>query len=210
MDKNFRITSKFLLAVEGKDECNFFTAILNFLSINNVQIVDLGGKDKFPNELPLLMTLDGFRKLTAIGLVRDAEDNIAPNAFESICVTLIKNGLTAPASLNESAVGPPRIGIFIMPDNQGAGMLENLCLKTLEGQRIEKCIDDYITCITEAQLVREKGQFNCAKARVQTYLSSQAPLVNSLGLGALKGYWDFNNACFEKIKQFLHNLFIEI
>ena len=33
MDKKVKIESKFLLAVEGKDECNFFKALLTHLEI---------------------------------------------------------------------------------------------------------------------------------------------------------------------------------
>lgn len=209
MDRNFRITSPHLLAVEGKDEYNFFTAILNDLSINTVQLVDLGGKDKFPIELPLLMQLEGFRNLKVIGFVRDAEEKRAKSAFDSIRATLKKNRLPAPASMASFTPGPPKTGIFIMPDNRGAGMLENLCLRTLKGQPIDRCINDFMSCISAIMNSEEQAYFNESKARVQTYLAFRAPLVNSLGLGALKRYWDFNHPCFEKLKQFLRNLFIE-
>ncbi len=103
--------------------------------------------------------------------------------------------------------GPPKIGIFIMPDNYGLGMLENLCLKTIEDQKIKVCVDDYISCIADCQSVEEREHFNEAKARVQAYLAARVPLVNSLGLGAIKGYWDFEHSCFDEIKKFLHDLF---
>jgi hypothetical protein len=94
-----------------------------------------------------------------------------------------------------------------MPDNQGAGMLENLCLETLKDQNIESCIDQYISCFESNMDQTEKVIFNFSKAKVQAYLASRAPIVNSLGLGAQKGYWDFNHACFNQVKTFLHSLF---
>ena len=47
---NIRIVKKRLLLVEGKDELNFFTALLNTLHIDTVQIIDIGespAKSKF-------------------------------------------------------------------------------------------------------------------------------------------------------------------
>ncbi len=85
MDKNIKITSTRLLAVEGKDECNFFNALLKHLVISNVQVVNIGGKDKFPVEFPLLYNQEGFSKIQRLGFVRDAEVNPAQSAFDSIC-----------------------------------------------------------------------------------------------------------------------------
>lgn len=209
MDQHFKIISNKLLALEGKDEVNFFDALLSYEHIQGVQLVDLGGKEKFRVELPSLMIPEGFPNVTVFGFVRDAEKDMAHSAFDSICSTLKSNRLPVPASLTAFAPGPPKIGIFIMPDNQGAGMLEHLCLKTLEGQPIEQCLNDYIACISSIISVEERKLFNEPKARVQTYLASRTPMVKSLGLGALKTYWDFRHPCFAELKQFLHNLFEE-
>ncbi len=209
MERNFRIQATRLLVVEGKDESNLFNALLKALAIRQVQVVDLGGKEKFAVELPLLMGLDGFGRVDALGFVRDAEENLAESAFASLCTTLKKNHLPAPAEKGEVIVGPPKISIFIMPDNQGSGMLENLCLRTLAGQPVERCINDYLACLVECIHPTERPFFNESKARVQAYLASRAPLVNSMGVGALKGYWDFDNPCFADLRRFLCLLFGE-
>ena len=207
MDANFKITSHHLLAVEGKDEANFFKALLEDERITGVQIANLGGKEKFRVELPLLMILEEFRDVAALGFVRDAEEHFAQSAFDSMRATLTSNHLAAPASLGAFATGQPKIGIFIMPDNHGAGMLEHLCLNTLEGQPAAGCINEYVACISSVMPSEEQKQFNEPKARVQTYLAGRTPIVNSLGLAALKGYWDFQHPCFTELKQFLHGLF---
>lgn len=133
MDKNIKITSTRLLAVEGKDECNFFNALLKHLLISDVQMVDIGGKDKFHREFSLLYNLEGFGKIEQLAFIRDAETNLAKSAFDSICDLLKKKGLSVPKWPNKIQLNvKPYIGIFIMPDNSGTGMLENLCLKTIE------------------------------------------------------------------------------
>lgn len=207
MEMNFRIQTTKLLAVEGKDECNFFESLLRNERMNGIQLVDIGGKDKFQIELPLLTKLEGFRNIEAIGFIRDAEDLIADAAFKSVCETLRKNNLPVPASINGLADDKPKIGIFIMPDNQSRGTLESLCLLSLQGQKIKDCINDYLSCFYPDMNQSEKDKFNEPKSRVLSYLASRAPIVNSLGLGAQNGYWDFSRGCFDEIKKFLHALF---
>lgn len=208
MDKKFKIKEKQLLLVEGKDECHFFEALLKHEQINGVQWVDIGGKDKFPQEFPLLVNMENFNTILSIGLVRDAETNQAESAFQSLCSTLRTHHLPVPSTLNVLHSGPPKVGIFIMPDNQGTGMLENLCLKTLENQDIEQCLRSYLSCISASRIsLDEQAKFNEPKAKVQAYLAARVPIVNSLGLGAKAGYWNFAHPGFDEIKKFLHTLF---
>ncbi|MBW1649371.1 MAG: hypothetical protein JRJ44_01585 [Deltaproteobacteria bacterium] len=208
MDKSFKITSDNLLAVEGKDECNFFKALLEYLDIKKVQLVDIGGKDKFADEFGYLYGRAGFSSVKQIGFVRDAEEKPAQSAFQSICGILKKKGLPAPDKPNQVIEKQGlKIGVYIMPDNKGTGMLENLCLQTIQGKPINDCIQNYIQCFKEYQTEEEKKKYNDPKACVQTYLASRSPIKNSLGLGALKGYWNFEHQCFEDIKKFLKRLF---
>jgi hypothetical protein len=204
-----RIKSDKILAVEGKDECNFFQALLKYENINNIQIIDIGGKDKFKSEFPNLVNSEGFSEVRAIGFIRDAESQKAESAFSSICGILKKNGLPAPKNINTTINEEDRkIGIFIMPNNIDAGMLEDLCIKSVKTDPIFACVNDYIDCCSPH--LSENGTiFNKAKAKIQTYLASQSPIANSLGLAAQKGHWDFKKNCFSGIKQFLHNLFSE-
>lgn len=207
MGKKFRITERQLLLVEGKDECNFFEALLAQENIKGVQWIDIGGKDKFPEAFSQLITNEGFNQVLTIGLVRDAEANKAEAAFQSLCDNLQKHHLPVPSTINTLNLGLPTVGIFIMPDNQELGMLENLCLQTIAGQNLEQCLDDYLLCVSTNMASSERAKFNEPKAKVQAYLAARAPIVNSLGLGAKTGYWNFSHPCFEEIKTFLHRLF---
>ena len=207
MEKNFRILKKKLLAVEGNDEFNFFASLSRYENIEGVQPVDIGGKDKFEFSLGALKEFPLFRNVEALGFVRDAETLPAHSAFISICAILQKNNLPVPVSINKITGDKPRTGIFIMPDNQNSGALENLCLQTLEGIKIKECIDDYISCFYPDMNQHEKEKFNEPKSKILLFLSSRAPIVNALGLGAQKGYWDFMHQCFDDIKKFLHSLF---
>ncbi len=207
MKNKIRLESDRILAVEGKDECNFFEALIKYEKINGIQIIDIGGKDKIKTEFPLLINLEGFTDVNALGFIRDAEENQAISAFASICYILKHNGFPAPDTINSICNEQNiRIGIFIMPNNIDKGMLEDLCLESVKDKPVFKCVDHYIECCL--QCLGENGKnINISKAKIQTYLSVKKPIANSLGIAAIKGYWNFGNDCFSDIKQFLHNLF---
>ncbi len=209
MEDKFKIKSTRLLVVEGKDECNFFKALLKHLDIKDVQLVDVGGINKFQYEFPTLYNMEGFNKVNVIGFIRDAEKKPAENAFNSICNIIKKYDLPVPNARGiVCKLGIPNTAIFIMPDNAGTGMLENLCLKTIESTPFYDCVIKYVECFSQHQSLEEKKKFNEPKSKVQTYLASRSPIFNSLGLGAFEGYWDFNHSCLNEIKGFLKSLFL--
>lgn len=203
--KQTTIWSSKLLLVEGKDECHFFKALLKSMNIEHIQCQDIGGVSKFKTELNLVRATQGFEDVTHIGLVRDAEKHAAQSAFQSICSILEECGFPVLKSLDDpfACSDKLRIGLFIMPDNQQKGMLEDLCLQSIAGTDEERCIEAFIECSQQTLAKEDKEKFNSAKARVQSYLACQVPLVNSLGLGAQKHHWDFSKPCFNKIKEFL-------
>lgn len=100
MNKHIKLQSPRLLAVEGKDECNFFECMLRHMSIENVQLLDIGGKDQFEAGFDLLHNLPKFSDIGSLGLIRDAEDKKADAAFSSICSTLEKYSLPTPKATN--------------------------------------------------------------------------------------------------------------
>jgi len=203
-----RIISTHLLAVEGKDECNFFDVLLKHENIKDVQIIDIGGKDKFRVEIPFLINAEGFSDVQSLGFIRDAEENQANSAFSSIC-SILKNNknykLPIPKNMNEVIYEQNnKVGVFIMPNNSDRGMLEDLCLESIKiNNPIYNCVNKYIDCCLDFS---ENKNINKSKARVQTYLAGKKPIVNSLGLAAQKGHWNFSSQCFSDIKLFLHNL----
>jgi hypothetical protein len=67
------ITRSRVLLVEGKDEVNFFIALLKHMGIgDDVQVLEVGGKDKFPDELPAFLNDPGFPRVRVYAIVREA------------------------------------------------------------------------------------------------------------------------------------------
>jgi hypothetical protein len=104
----------------------------------SVAIVNAAGVDKLAAELGRsLANLDIVP--SAVGIVLDADGTELPAARFAALTTAIgglevdeaRNLAFAPAPGLVNA-GPPRCGVFIMPDNQNAGTLEDLLLDAAE------------------------------------------------------------------------------
>ena len=197
------ITHKKVLAVEGKDECNFFKALLDDMGITEYQIYDIGGKPKFKIKIPaLIKTSDlDFDKVEVFAIIRDADGNHR-GAFESISSIVKKAGLEEPLKVGTFGDGNPKVVIFIMPGNSENGMLEDLCLQTVKNRTVMEHVDHYIDCVQKI----EEGPKIIAKAKAQVYLASKPETVYSVGLGAQKKYWDFTSDALNDLKIFLENM----
>jgi len=203
-----KITEKNVLAVEGKDEKNFFGALLKTLGIGNVQIIDVGGEANFKVNFPAYILADGaLEKIKNIGFIRDAEDHEATAAFQSICHLLRKYGLPYPSERGKIAKQDgKKVNIFIMPNNKQCGMLEDLCIESVKETDIFHCVKSFVNCY-ENKI--DKKKYNPAKAEILAFLSTRTPIVNSLGIAAQQKVWDFSHACFDPVKKFLIELFCE-
>lgn len=189
-----------ILIVEGKDEVSFFKAFFKHEKIEGVQIYDIGGKDNFKNDLPIFVRLSNFSRVETMAVIRDADEN-ADQAFISIKNILKKENLTPPNQKNQFADGEPKIGIFIMPGDSDEGMLEDLCMKTIANHPILECVDEFITCVSERGVLPK----NKAKAKAQVFLAAMPEIVNSVGLGALRNYWNFESDELVNLRIFIKN-----
>jgi len=205
------IKRKKILVVEGKDEINFFDALLRHMDIKDFDIRKIGGKDQFPKKLPALLKARGFYLadgssfVTHLAIIRDRDED---DAFESITTIVTKAGLKSPTKHSEFSNGSPKVGIFIMPGETIDGtMLEDLCLKTVENHKAMTCVNEYASCISAL----EPNPKNIPKAKVQVFkaqvfLAAQPEIVDSVGLGAQKKYWDFESHALDELKEFLIKL----
>ena len=205
------INSKKVIAVEGKDEINFFNALLRHMNITDFDIRDVVGKDQFPKKLPALLKATGFYLadgssfVTHLAIIRDKDED---DAFESIATIVTNAGLKPPTKHSEFSNGSPKVGIFIMPGETIDGtMLEDLCLKTVENCKAMTCVNKYASCI----FALESPPKNIPKAKVQVFkaqvfLAAQPEIVDSVGLGAQKKYWDFECPALDELKEFLIKL----
>ena len=172
------IKNKKLVVVEGKEDVGFFVGLLDQIGINDFFVWGIGGKDVFNNDLPLLAKVQGFSDITHLVVVRDRNGD---DAFDSVI-----NILTRKMGFSEI---------------EGC-MLEDLCLKIVEDHPVMECVNEFASCVSKL----ESTPKNLSKTKVQVFLASQPEVANTIGLGAQKGYWDFDSPCLTELKQFLENL----
>ncbi len=144
-----------LLVVEGRDEEMFFEAALrDHLALTEIQIMPIGGKTKLTLNMKGLVNDVGFPTVQSLAIVRDADLTTpgatiasAAQAFQSVCGSLRHVGLPCPAAHGQFAAGPPRVGIFIVPNAVDDGMLETLCLLSVATLPEYPCVDGYFQCL---------------------------------------------------------------
>ena len=99
--------------------------------------------------------------------------------------------------------GRRRVEVFVLPDGQSAGMLEDLCLRSVQADPGIACVAEYFECIRRDT---QRQPIAMSKARVHAWLASQARPDLRLGEAAAQGYWPWENPAFDLIKGFLLRL----
>jgi len=191
-----------ILIVEGKDEELFFHSLLGFLSVEEVQVMPIGGKTRLTENLRALQNATDFDQVVSLGIVRDGNSSPA-SAFQSVCSSLRTLNLPTPSVLGVSHGNNPRVAVLILPDGQTPGMLEDVCLNSISSEPIMECIDGYFGCIESKGL---SLPLNNSKAKVHVFLAAQRETGKRLGEAAEAGYWPFTHQSFTITKEFLQIL----
>ena len=191
-----------LLIGEGKEEVRFFTALLNHLGVQGVQVEDCAGKRALKNYLSAQTVRSGFDHVDSMVIVQDADDDAA-GRFASVCEAVRACGLTPPPRHAEFSVSHPRGGVFIMPDGNRTGMLESLCLDSVADDAVMKCVEEFLACIKD-RCGRTPTPID--KARTHAWLASREIPDKRLGEAAEAGYWPWNHAAFTGLVEFLRRI----
>lgn len=204
-----------VLLVEGKDEVNFFKALLKHWGLVGVDVQEVGGKDKFPAELRAFLLTYG-NQVRGYAIIRDA-DRSSEAAFQSVVDLLKKQGEPFPQKIGSYGENENRrVGVFIMPGNQAEGMLEDLCLQTVAEHPAMACVEQYFSCL-QARLsavtpeqTKEPGCHylpkNPSKSKAQAFLAGMHESFSSVGVAALNGCWNFDHQALAELKTFLSAL----
>jgi len=196
------ITRPRLLVVEGTDARVFFDVLLEQMGLADaVQTQDFGGVNELPSFLRTLPVTSGFSQVTSLGIARDADSN-ARSAFQSVCGSLKRAGLRVPQQPMVAASGNPTVSVFVLPDCTSPGMLETLCLQSVESDPIMPCVAEYFDCVAANGSVPG----NMDKARLQALLASRSRPGLSLRDATKAGYWPWDSPVFDPLKQFLRAL----
>jgi len=203
-EKTLKIEKEKLLIVEGRDEEEFFYALLKKLKIDDVQVAGVGGKTKIKSNLKTLKTTDPFfDRVTSLGIVRDADNNFN-DAFISVQNALKAADLPCPKKPLIPTKTLPKVTIMILPPGKSRGALEDICLESVKDDPAILCVNDYFGCLDAKDVGRPVK--DCAKAKARVFLSSRKEPTLRLGEAAKKGYWPFNASEFDSVRKFLKSL----
>jgi hypothetical protein len=192
-----------VLIGEGRDEVAFFEAFLTHLGVQDVQVEEFGGKPNLSRYLREFGLRPGHENVVALGITRDSDGPVA-SAFQSIGGFLTNCSLPVPVGPGKVQAGTPRVGVFILPDNQREGMLEDLCMDAVQADGAVPCVADFFQCVAR-QTQPQRQPSPMAKARVHAWLASQLVPDLRLGEAAKKGYWPWSSTAFDALRQFLRN-----
>ena len=200
-----RIRSDSLLLVEGRDEVNLFDALMKH-SLDadpRIQVIDAGGKDRFPKRLQAIQTAAQARPtLRSVGVVRDADDD-AGGAFRSVCGQLRNVGYEPPQVHGQFSDAAPSIGVFIVPDGVEPGAIETLCRRSRAGDDVARCVDEFLICLDDHETMKST---NVDKSFAHAYLAAMGDPVARVGEGAKQGVWVFESAAFGELTEFVREL----
>jgi hypothetical protein len=191
-----------LIVGEGIEEVFFFAALVNHLGLGDIQVEQYGGKRRLQLYVRELLVRPGYQSLASIGITRDTDSSVAQD-FQSICGYLQSSGFVVPARAGLFGTGTPKVGVFLMPNNSDAGMLEDLCLASVQGDGSAPCLDEFFKCVRQ-QAGRQTAEQS--KARMHAWLASQIKPDLRLGEAAKQSLFPWDAPVFQDLKQFLQNL----
>ena len=197
-----RISKNKLLLVEGNHEVQFFAKLLQSMQIDNIQVEPVGGQYNFKPSMEILPKLDNFDNVRAIGIIRDADDSFE-DTFSSVQGALRDAGLPVPNQPLTLTGNRPQVAVFITPDNNNRGDLEELCLASVQDDPILECVERYFDCLRPIQGTDHP---HISKARMQVFLAKEPDGDIHMGIASRRGIWDWNSQAFDEIKTFVRSL----
>ncbi len=186
---------------EGKDDVAVVRGLEAHLGLQ-INVEPYGGKNSLPSFLAGLQKRPEFaqQKVEAVAILRDANGD-SDGAFASVRDALQHNGFTPPQADTSFSNSALRVGVFIVGVD-GRGMIEDVCLKSISDRPEFPCVDDYFKCIA----AKSSRSQSSSKARVRVWMASHVDFEYHVGKAAEKGYWPWESAAFNSLKNFLKAL----
>lgn len=207
--QDFKHKGPKVLLVEGKNDAHLICALcVHFNVPQHFGIYNCESDGQVLRRLNVLFI--GSEPLEVVGVVLDADAPNLTSKWQSVSDILGKAGYTVPLSPAKGgtiikANNLPTIGVWLMPDNEVDGMLEDFCMRLAPKQSIEYAG----LCVTEAHNGGHTtfGETHRAKAAIHTYLAWQNEPGMPLGLAVKAKALDPTQPIAVEFSEFLVNLF---
>lgn len=210
MTQLFQHDGEHVVLVEGKNDGHLIYALCKYFDVPHdvFGVYECGSDKKAIQRLNAL--INGSIPKQTIGLVIDADAPSLEGKWRSVSDRLRDNGYTVPVSPNKGGTiiyqdGKPTIGIWLMPDNDTDGMLEDFCMRLAPPAAIEHAV----ACVQSA-LAGGFSTFtptHASKAAIHTFLAWQDEPGMPMGLAISNRALDPEQTIAKIFHQFLRLLF---
>ena len=197
-----------VLLVEGKDDEHVFYHLLEYHQVPQCfTIKDKGGIENLLSTLEVELLAS---ELQCLGIVVDADTDI-DSRWRALRDLLTRTGYAMPAQPNADGVvvqqpGKPTVGVWLMPNNQLPGMLEDfVAFLVPPGNALWSHAE---TCVAQIPATEDRfPEVHRSKARVHTWLAWQRDPGTPLGLAITKRYLNADAAVVRPLLDWLRRLF---
>ncbi len=188
-----------LIVVEGKAEVKLFEALGYEFDVPDFQIIDIDGVSNYRSKISLIAKSPNFSRVTKFGLVRDADNN-PQSTIQSIRDALRSCKLTAPTASLQPVGEKPQVSFLVLPDDYHSGMLEDVCLNSVQDEPAMVCVEEFCNCMIGKKVLQSR---NIAKTKLHAFLASREKPDLTIGFAALAGYFPLSHPAFERARNFL-------
>ncbi len=206
-----RVKEKFSkkLLVEGNDDQHVVWALCEKFKVpETFDVIDCEGIDKLNEQIPVRFKQSGIETL---GIIIDADTEIN-NRWISLKGVLTTQGFTVPSDLpskglvlkNENNL---KVGVWIMPNNNLNGMLEDfISFLVPKDDKLLPIVNSALDDIEEKKL-NKYASIHKSKAVIHSWLSWQEDPGTPMGLGITKRYLTTDEATCSLLINWLDELF---
>ena len=214
MSRKFKALDKVLL-VEGRDDREVIYQFCNHHGIDNQSFFSVEVKEGVDNLIDdLSVRIRTGRNVKVLAAVIDADENISAR-WEQVINAIDGCGYSFPNTpnkegtiLNSLDTFRPRLGLWLMPDNQVSGMLEDFLLRlTSEKDSLIDRAEQVVDSIPKSE--RLFGDTKRSKAILHSWLAWQEEPGTSLGISITRRYLDPTRNPAPEFKKWLEDLFLE-
>ena len=197
------------LLVEGNDDQHVIWALCEKFTITeNFDIIDCEGITKLFDQLPIRFKQSGIE---TIGFIIDADAELAIR-WSSIKTVLSNSGFIMPNDLPEGGLilkheDGIKIGIWIMPNNNLNGMLEDfIAFLVPDNDKLLPIVNSTLDSI-EIQGLNPYSMTHKSKATIHSWLAWQADPGTPMGQSITKKYLSTEVQTCQKLVDWLTELF---
>ena len=212
-----------MLLVEGVQDALFCEALLEHLGVlNKVLIIEAKGRPNIPARMKDISMSNNVQSGTILklGILQDADQSAESSRSDAIEALHNASLPIPPARLADGNAETPVVSVFITPDNQSQGSLEDLCLSSLTADKVQH-FNEYIERMNQSE-PRLRSHL-VSKVKVALHLATEPAFRKydrhlpkavrdnlrpgiPIGLAARYHIWDWSRPEFKPVKLFLSRL----